>query len=61
MTFSGLHPDNAGNDAIFFPRDDRNPPSSDGLHPNHIAHERIMRVIGETLNALVKYDVTAMR
>ena len=61
MAFSGLHPDNAGNDATFYPRDDRNPPSSDGLHPNHIAHERIMRVVGETLNALVKYNDTAMR
>lgn len=61
MSMSGLHPDNAGNDAIFFPRDDSTSHASDGLHPNHIAHERIMRVIGETINALVKYNNTAMR
>lgn len=61
MSASGLHPDNAGNNSAFFPRDDRGDHASDGLHPNHIAHERLQRAIGETLNGLVKYDNRAMR
>ena len=61
MTMSGLHPDNAGNNSTFFPRDDRGDHASDGLHPNHLAHERLMRAIGETFNAMVKFNDTAMR
>lgn len=58
---SGLQPNNAGNNAVFFPRDDRQDHASDGIHPNHLAHERIMRAIGETLNSIIKYDIKAMR
>ena len=59
MAESGCHPDNAGNRAIFFPRDDSI--NNDGLHPNHLAHERIMRAIGEKVNAIVKWNLRTMR
>lgn len=59
MSMSGCQPNNTYNAASFFARDDTH--ESDGIHPNHYAHERMMRAIGETLNQLVKYDDTCMR
>ena len=53
FSMSGLQPNNEGNRAIFFPRDDS---GNDGIHPNHIAHQRLLRVIGETLNGIVQYN-----
>lgn len=59
MTMSGCQPNNEYNAAAFFARDDTH--QSDGIHPNHYAHERMMRAIGETLNQLLKYDDKCMR
>ena len=58
FAMSGLQPNNEGNRNIFFPRDDG---GNDGIHPNHIAHQRMMRVIGETLNAMVQYNEAIKR
>lgn len=59
LAMSGLQPNNTGNRNVFFPRDDSE--SNDGIHPNHLGHERIMRVVGEVLNGLVKYKNDVMR
>lgn len=55
MCESGLHPDNAGNRAYYFPRDDSS--SNDGLHPNHLAHERIARAIENKVCSMIKWNV----
>lgn len=55
MCESGLHPDNAGNRAYYFPRDDS--ATNDGLHPNHLAHERIARAIESKVNSMIKWNV----
>lgn len=55
MCESGLHPDNAGNRAYYFPRDDS--ASNDGLHPNHLAHERIARAIEDKVVSMIKWNV----
>lgn len=59
MSMSGCQPNNTYNANAYFARDDTH--ESDGIHPNHYAHERMMRAIGETLNQLVKYDDRCMR
>ena len=59
MAMSGAHPDNAANRQLFFDRDDSS--SNDGLHPNHLIHERLCRNIGEILNGLIKFDINCMR
>lgn len=59
FSMSGLQPNNAGNSTTFFVRDDTG--VADGVHPNHLAHERIMRAICETLNQMVLYDVDVTR
>ena len=48
---SGLHPDNSGNDTFYFNRDDTG--VSDGLHPNHYAHQMLARCIDSALNKFV--------
>ncbi len=59
MSMSGCQPNNEYNANAYFARDDTH--LSDGIHPNHYAHERLMRAIGETLNQLIKYDNRSMR
>ena len=59
MAMSGAHPDNAANREVFFDRDDST--GNDGLHPNHLIHERLSRNIGEILNALIKFNIDCMR
>lgn len=61
FSMSGLQPNNAGNSATFFPRDDNQGHSIDGVHPNHLAHQRIARCIGETLNQMMLWNETAIR
>lgn len=58
LSMSGLQPNNASNRAVFFPRDDG---GNDGVHPNHFAHRRIERAIGETLNQLMLWKNTNAR
>ena len=61
FTMSGLQPNNSGNSAIFFPRDDNANHTIDGIHPNHLAHQRLARCIGETLNQMMLWNETAIR
>jgi lysophospholipase L1-like esterase len=61
FTMSGLQPNNSGNSAVFFPRDDNSSHTIDGIHPNHLAHQRLARCIGETLNQMMLWDETAIR
>ena len=61
FTMSGLQPNNIGNSNAFFPRDDNQSHSIDGIHPNHLAHQRLARCIGETLNQMMLWDTTIVR
>ena len=61
FTMSGLQPNNSGNSAVFFPRDDNQNHTIDGIHPNHLAHQRLARCIGETLNQMILWNETAIR
>lgn len=61
FAMSGLQPNNEGNSAIFFPRDDNSSHTIDGTHPNHLAHQRLARCIGETLNQMMLWNETAIR
>ena len=48
---SGLNPENANNDTLFYTRDDTS--VSDGTHPNHYAHKAIANLLAPVLsNAL---------
>lgn len=51
FTMSGLQPNDANNDTEFF--------SDNHIHPNRKGHLRIMRIMGETLNQLVKWKDSA--
>ena len=47
MGNSGLNPDNANNNTLYYTRDDTS--VSDGLHPNHFAHIEIANLIAPVL------------
>ena len=51
---SGLNCNVSGNNQKYYYRDDTG--KSDGLHPNHYAHKRIMRCLGDTLNKITTYN-----
>lgn len=59
MTYSGLNPDNTSNYNLFYMRDDTE--ALDIVHVNHLAHQRIARVIGEVLNQLVLWNSDIVR
>ena len=59
MTYSGLNPDNTSNYNLFYMRDDTG--ELDIVHANHLAHQRIARVVGEVLNQLVLWNSDIVR